>query len=137
MNKTKANNRRDRSLSITGLRGAVLSELMELRNEHSEKGWDGAEAPPVAAVALDRARELILALPFSIPNPELAIDPDDGAISLEWYAGPSRVFSVSVGLSSRMACAGLDGTDSWHGVARFDGAKVPDFVLQSIQRILA
>lgn len=79
----------------------------------------------------------IQALPPWVPAPEFAVDPDEGAISLEWYAGPSRVFSASVRHSSRMACAGLDGTDSWHGVAQFDGAKVPDFVLQSIQRILA
>jgi hypothetical protein len=112
-------------------------EFSKLLGSHSTKGWDGAEASPVSPVALGRARDLILALPTSIPDPELAVDPDDGAISLEWYAGPSRVFSVSVGLSARMACAGLDGTDSWHGVAGFDGAKVPDFVLQSIQRVLA
>lgn len=86
---------------------------------------------------MEQARRLILALPPTIPNPELAVDPDDGAISLEWYAGRSRVFSVSVGNSPRMACAGIDGTDSWHGVASFDGAKAPTFVLQSIQRVLA
>lgn len=127
----------DRSFSIIGERGKVLSELLELQAEHSTPGWDGAEAPPVSPIAMDQARRLILALPSSIPNPELAVDPDDGAISLEWYAGPSRVFSVSVGTSSRMACAGIDGTDSWHGVASFDGVKAPPFVLQSIQRVLA
>jgi hypothetical protein len=127
----------DRSQSLVGLRGAILSELIDLKDEHSHRGWDGGEAPPVLRVVLDRARELIMSLPTSIPNPELAVDPDDGAVSLEWYAGPSRIFSVSVGRSSRMACAGIDGTDSWHGVARFDGAKVPEFVLQSIQRIIA
>ena len=115
----------------------VSPDLSDLLIAHSSKGWDGADAPPVSPVALDRARELIMSLPLSIPNPELAVEPDDGAVSLEWYAGPSRVFSVSVGNSPRMACAGIDGTDSWHGVARFDSAKVPDFVIQSIQRIFA
>jgi hypothetical protein len=127
----------DKSLSMIGPRGAALSDLMDLKGEHSYRGWDGAEAPPVSSVALNRARELIMSLPSSIPNPELAVDPDDGAVSLEWYAGPSRIFSVSVGLSLRMACAGIDGTDSWHGVAGFDGTKAPDFVIQSIQRIIA
>jgi len=127
----------DRSLSMIGQRGKVLSALMDLQKEHEQVGWDGAEAPPISAIALNQARELILALPPSIPNPELAVDPDDGAVSLEWYGGPSRVFSVSIGNSPRMACAGIDGTDSWHGVARFDGTKLPDFVVQSIQRVLA
>ncbi len=111
--------------------------FLELSQEHSHRGWDGAEAPPVSPVALDRAQELIMSLPPSIPNPELAVDPDDGAVSQEWYAGSSRIFSVSVGLSSRIACAGIDGTDSWHGVAHFDGTKAPEFVIQSIERITA
>lgn len=115
----------------------IAPDFSELLQAHRSKDWDGAEAPTISPVALDRARELIMSLPLSIPNPELAVDPDDGAVSLEWYAGPSRVFSVSVGNSPRMACAGIDGTDSWHGVARFDSAKVPNFVIQSIQRILA
>lgn len=129
--------RNDRSLSIIGARGAVLSELMDLVIEHSQPGWDGQQAPPVSVLALGQARELILALPSGIPNPELAVDPDDGAVSLEWYAGSSRIFSLSVGSSRRMACAGIDGTDSWNGVARFDGVNLPDFVLQSIRRIIA
>jgi hypothetical protein len=129
--------RNDRSLSILGPRGAVLSELMDLQHEHSRCGWDGAEAPPISTMALNQAREIILALPASIPNPELAVDPDDGAVSLEWYGGPARIFSISASGAPRMACAGIDGTDSWHGVARFDGTKVPDFVLQGIQRVLA
>ncbi|MCF7676169.1 MAG: hypothetical protein K9M97_12545 [Akkermansiaceae bacterium] len=127
----------DRSLAMIGHRSAVLSALMDLKNEHSHRGWDGADAPPISPVALDQARDLIMALPPSIPNPELAVDPDDGAVSLEWYAGPSRIFSVSIGNSPRMACAGLDGTDSWHGVARFDGVKLPEFVWQGIQRVCA
>ncbi|RYD70262.1 MAG: hypothetical protein EOP84_27005, partial [Verrucomicrobiaceae bacterium] len=80
----------DRSISWMGSRSAIISELMGLQSEHGVKGWDGADAPPVNLLALEKARDLILALPTSIPDPELAVDPDDGAISLEWYAGPSR-----------------------------------------------
>ena len=127
----------DQAFSTTALRNAVLSDLVDLAGEHSECGWDGAEAPPVSHIASQQARSLILALPAEVPDPELAVDPDDGAIALEWYTGPARVFSVSVGSSTRMACAGIDGTDAWHGVARFDGNKVPEFVLQSIRRVIA
>ncbi|MEI6605536.1 MAG: hypothetical protein WCP35_09520 [Verrucomicrobiota bacterium] len=127
----------ERSIALTGSRSAVLSELVDLVDEHGHPGWDGAEAPAVSSLAIAKARALILALPESLPSPELAVEPDDGAISLEWYGGPSRIFSVSVGLSDRLACAGMDGTDSWHGVTRFNGCGVPDFVLQSIRRVLA
>lgn len=54
------------------------ADLEEILKQHSTPGWDGAEAPPVSPVAMDQARRLILALPPSIPNPELAVDPDDG-----------------------------------------------------------
>lgn len=129
--------RNDKSLSLLGQRGVALSELVELRQEHNTQGWDGAEAPLVSPIALEQARLLILSLPADIPNPELAVDPDDAAISLEWYAGSSRVFSASVGTSSRLACAGIDGTFGWHGVAPFDGVRTPDFILQGIRRVLA
>lgn len=129
--------RNDRSLSFLGQRSAVLSELMDLKQEHSLPGWDGAEAPPVSPMALEQTRQLLLALPADVPNPELAVDPDDAAVSLEWYAGPSRVFSVSLGVSPRLACAGIDGTYGWHGVAPFDGARLPEFILQGIRRVIA
>lgn len=126
----------EQAFSATALRNSVLSELVDLANEHNEKGWDGGEAPPVSRIAVRQAQDLIVALPADIPDPELAVDPDDGAVALEWYVGPAQVFSVSVGTSQRMACAGMDGTDAWHGVARFDGAKVPEFVLQGIRRVI-
>lgn len=128
--------RNDQTASIAGHRATVLSDLHELAAEHSQPGWDGGEAPPVSAIAIKNASNLILALPSSVPNPELAVDPDDGAIALEWCGGPSRIFSVSVGNSTRMACAGIDGGYSWHGVAPYGGATVSDFVLQGIQRVL-
>lgn len=114
----------------------VVPDFSGLLKEHCERGWDGADAPPLGSTAVEQSRLLILTLPSDIPNPQLAVDPDDGAVSLEWYGGPSRVFSISVGGSSHVACAGIDGTDSWHGVVCFDGSKTPDFVLQGIRRIL-
>jgi len=61
-------------------------EFSKLAKAHSHPGWDGAAAPPVSPIALNLVRELLLSLPPSIPNPELAVDPDDGAVSLEWHA---------------------------------------------------
>ena len=115
----------------------VDSTLAELLASHGELGWDGAVAPALTGATLENVRAFVMALPAWVPDPEFAMDPDDGAVSVEWYGGPSRIFSVSVGLSDRLACAGMDGTDSWHGVTRFLGGVVPDFVLQSIRRVLA
>lgn len=113
---------------------SILSELLE---SHGKIGWDGAEAPALAEATIVNVRAFIQALPPWVPDPEFAVDPDDGAVSIEWYGGHERNFSVSVGKSDRLACAGIDGTDSWHGVVHFETGKVPDFVLQSIQRVLA
>ena len=127
----------EEAFSATALRSAVLSDLVNLAKEHSKRGWDGVEAPPVLRIAAQQSRNLILALPADIPDPELAVDPDDGAVALEWYAGPSRVFSVSVGTSQRLPYAGIDGIDAWHGVARHDHTKVSGFILEGIRRVMA
>ena len=113
---------------------AVLAELLD---SHGKIGWDGADAPALAETTIANVRVFILTLPPWVPDPEFAVDPDDGAVSIEWYGGHARNFSVSVGQMDRLACAGIDGTDSWHGVVHFESGKTPDFVLQSIQRILA
>lgn len=60
-------------------------------------GWDGDEAEPVTVEALDRARELLDALPDWMPDPDVAPGAD-GSIGLDWsqilvdvYAGNIRV----------------------------------------------
>ena len=73
-------------------------------------------------------------LPDDVPMPELAPEPD-GAISLDWVHSRARVFSISAGRSDRLAYAWLDGTDSGHGVARFDGERIPPLVLDAIREI--
>lgn len=113
----------------------LLADVDNLLAEHSLPGWDGADAPAVSFATAANAREFILALPDSVQSPELAVDPDDGAISFEWYGGYRKVFSVSVGERGRLACAGLDGTDQWYGAWAFNG-KIPTIVIESIQRVL-
>jgi hypothetical protein len=43
---------------------------------------------------------------------------------------------VSVGRGSRLAFASLDGTDTDHGVARFDGQNVPAKILEGIEAVV-
>jgi hypothetical protein len=77
----------------------------------------------------------VRALPDGIPLPEFAPEPD-GSISLDWILSRNRLFSVSIGHSSRLAFAWLDGADNGHGVARFDGQNVPPRVLEGIKCII-
>lgn len=126
-----------KSFALSGARSEVLSSLVDLAEEHAIDGWDGAEAPALSDATIDNVRAFILALPSWVPDPEFAMDPDNGAVSVEWHGGYRRLFSVSVGESSRLAYAGLDGTESVHGVARFDGQTIPSFLVSCIEAVLA
>lgn len=125
----------DKSISLRGPHGELFSELDSLVAEHSTPGWDGDSAPPVSFATLQNAKDFIGALSHSTAKPELAVEPDDAAISFEWHVGYRKVVSVSVGESDRLAVAGLDGVDHWHAVLKFDGANLPPLVAESIQRI--
>jgi len=119
---------------LFGERAAAISRLRELADECAEHGWDGGDAYALDAEALENAEDLVRALPEDIPAPEFAPEPD-GSISLDWIQSRQRLFSVSVGRSNRLAYAWLDGADTGHGVARFDGLNVPARVLAGIQSI--
>ena len=124
------------SQMLFGEKSAALSRLAELTDECAEEGWDGSEAFALDRVAVKNAKDFVRALPDGIPVPEFAPEPD-GSISLDWIQSRHRLFSVSVGRSNRLAFAWLDGADSGHGVARFDGLNVPALVLAGIQSILS
>lgn len=115
---------------------AVLEDLERLVADHGKPGWDGDQAPGVSFAVREFAAEFIRALPETVPAPELAVDPDDGAISFEWRGGYRKVFSVSIGASGRLACAGLRGSDQWHAVLGFDGGRMPDDVVRSIRSVV-
>ena len=123
----------DSSVSLQAPHAALFDELEALVVEHSTPGWDGQEAPSISFITALNAREFIKALPSSISSPELAVDPDDAAISFEWHGGFRKVFSVSIGVSGRLACAGLNGTDRWHGALAFNGERLPALVLEGIR----
>lgn len=113
----------------------AISSLARLLNECSETGWDGEGAMPMDHKAFDLAVAFIRALPDRLPMPEFAPE-SDGSISLDWIASHTRVFSMSIGASSRLAYAWLDGTDQGHAVARFDGRNVPTRILEGINEIV-
>jgi len=131
---TEVWDRFDGTFSFQPPHSELLSEVESLVAEHSMPGWDGADAPPISFATFANAREFVSALPESVPLPELAVDPDDGAISFEWHGGYRKVFSVSIGESGRLACAGLDGTDQWYGAWTFD-SEIPALVTESVRRV--
>lgn len=81
------------------------------------------------------ALKFLRALPENVPLPEIAPEPD-GSISLDWIDSRSRMFSLSIGGSYRLAFAWVDGADKGHGVVRFGGAAVPIRILEGIAAIM-
>jgi hypothetical protein len=125
----------ERSFALFGPKAAIISQIWALVDECAEMGWDGAEAEPISELAAEQAADFIRALPENTPLPEVAPEPD-GSISLDWIQSRSRLFSLSIGESNRLAYAWLDGADRGHAVARFDGESVPPRILEGIRRIM-
>ncbi len=125
----------ERSQALFGDKAAALSQLRALANECAEPGWDGDDACVVNPLAVFRAEAFIRALPDGFPLPEFAAEPD-GSVSLDWIQSRNRLFSVSVGSNHRLAYAWLDGADKGHGVARFDGDRIPPRITEGISAII-
>lgn len=86
--------------------------LDEAYRECSEPDWDGYGATPADEMSMYWARQVLLALPTRLGVPETVFEPD-GAAGLEWWGGPDRVLSVSVGGNGEVRYA-----------ARLNGARV-------------
>ena len=125
----------ERSQALFGDKAAAISQLRALANECGAADWDGNGAEPLDPVALANTEEFLRALPGDLPLPELAAEPD-GAVSLDWIQSRTRVFSVTIGASRRLAYAWLDGSDRGHAVSRFDGGGTPLRILQGIREIV-
>ncbi len=95
----------------------------------------GKKAAAIGPRTVFNAEALVRALPGRIPLPEFAPEPD-GSVSLDWIQSRSRMFSLSVGIGTRLAYVWLDGADKGHVVARFDGLNVPPRVLEGIHTIM-
>jgi hypothetical protein len=122
----------ERSDIIFGDKAAALSDLAKLGTECANPGWDGDDAAPIDPDAIILARRFILAMPYGIPVPEFAPEPD-GKISLDWGDSRNRVFSLTVGHGNRLAYAFLDGGDTGHATVQFDGRVIPLRVLNEIK----
>ena len=121
---------RDRPLAT------ALKALTSIGEECSIINWDGYDSNPIEVAAINEARGFLNILPTSpFPMPEIAPMPD-GGISLEWYKGKGRSFSLSLWGKGTLAYAGLfgDGNDV-HGNEDFSGYSIPGPVVNSLQRL--
>jgi hypothetical protein len=119
---------------LFGDKVAAISNLRRLASECSEEGWDGSGSAGISPCAVQTTETFLRVLPDGYPLPECASEPD-GSISLDWIQSRTRFFSLSIGASNRFAYAWIDGTDKGHGVASFDGTRIPQRILEGINAI--
>lgn len=125
---------REASQALFGAKAAAISRLNEAAAEAASLSDPDQLAPTARAMAY--ARRFLTALPEDVRVPDIGIDPD-GAISLDWIVSRTRIFSVSIGATERIAYAWRDGSDRGHAVARFGGVHLPPQLLASLRAMVS
>jgi len=120
----------DRSVTLGEPRDRLREALNEAFQRANRPNWDGEGAEPADPLSFRYSCSFVMALPTSVPVPEVSVDPD-GEMCLEWDYGARSVFSVSVGRDGTLTYAGLFGTRKRHGVEPFADA-VPGVIAAGI-----
>lgn len=126
---------KDCSPSVTIDKDALIQEFGDVFEECSVDNWDGYDAK---AISIDSYREAIRfarSLPTMTPLPEIAVDPD-GEVALEWYEGPRKVFTVSIGSRNEITYAGLFGFNKVNGTECFYD-EIPKAILDNLDRLFS
>jgi hypothetical protein len=120
--------------SVAKLRAAVAAIAAAIFGSRVPN-WDGHGAAPANAASARYAVLILREVLFVAPEiPEVSIDPD-GEVALEWYRGPRRVFSVSVGPNGELTYAGIFSESKVHGVETHVGNGLPREIRAGIQRV--
>ena len=125
----------DCSQSVLISANQSLHALYNLWEECSSENWDGYGAKPLDPYSFNEAERFIRALPTTVREPEVAVDPD-GEISLEWHLEPRKVFSVSIGKRNEITYAGLYGTNKAYGREYFDD-EIPKEIFDNLDRLFS
>ena len=117
---------RDESISYLALGRRAAHQ--ELNDAISSKDFE-----PVDLRSVRFAIELIEALPWWAPSPEVSVDPD-GEILLDWDYGVRSVFSVGISPYGKLSFAGLFGASTRSGAQTFTG-EIPKAILEGIDEV--
>jgi hypothetical protein len=124
------------SQAASSLPARAFADLARVARECSTDGWDGCNARAITRATCGRAQAFLNDLPVWMPAPDI-VPEADGEIAIEWYVADNQTFSVSIGQTGPLHYAGLFGQeDEAHGVKSFDGAAVPEEILQLICKLL-
>lgn len=103
---------------LRSLDGHVFRELANTFLDARRENWDGRAAHAVKDAVFVRAAEFLGQCLRQFPAPSSGATPD-GALTLEWTAGPGRQFLVSIGNDDQIAFAGLFDSSAVQGSERF------------------
>lgn len=92
----------------------LFSRLIEIQNECSCEAWDAECARPISHKTLGRATEVITAIPFNMEIPDVTPQAD-GEISFAWYQDRHHQVILTIGESTRVSYAGIDGSQKFWG----------------------
>jgi len=121
----------ERIVGIEGVFKELCAEVKKIEKECSMAGWDGYSATPVHPSSIEFARQFLRALPPGTKAPSVGADPD-GHITLEWYAAPDRVLSISVSPEGILHYASL-GAARKFGSEVFSVPAIPEELLRLIR----
>ncbi|MEO8324951.1 MAG: hypothetical protein ABI618_03825 [Nitrospirota bacterium] len=110
-----------------------IDAIVTLPQQYREKNWDGLEAEPIPAAAIQEARIFLRKLPSSIPMPEVIPEPD-GYLGLEWYANKWLLYVVSFNGTGVLSCSGLIGSERIYG-PRYMDERIPAEILRNIAKV--
>jgi hypothetical protein len=113
--------------------GDLLDQLDEIRETCSRGGWDGHSAVSVSRESVDMTARLLDALPLMGMRPTVGVEPD-GQVTLEWYASPHRLISVSMDPAGDLHYAARIGPERQYGTVPFFG-EVPARITDLVRRV--
>lgn len=125
--------RRGEDLASEQKRRDEIEAIVKLPERYREKNWDGLDAEPIPAAAIQEARIFLRQLPSSIPMPEVIPEPD-GYLGLEWYANKWLLYVVSFNGTGVLSCSGLIGSERIYG-PRYMDERIPAEILRNIAKI--
>ena len=122
-------------LHYTAPRIESLAAQIEQILGESNQGVDSQVCVPVDTNTAHQALRFAQLLPWSLPMPEVAPEPD-GEISFDWLGPSGKMFSVSVNKAGRAAYAGRFGEKSQcHGTEQLTDV-CPKEIIRGIARAI-
>jgi len=95
--------------------------------------WDGQGAPAADRETYAVARAFLRALPMTVPEPSISIDPD-GEASFTWARRRGAMFSVSIGRDATLSFAGVYDSKSNYGTESFID-EIPKTIRDNLARV--